>query len=52
MRLSHYDNCNSLYSQKSLRSLQLLQNAAARLYISPILASLHWLHCLLECILK
>ena len=48
------DYCNSLYvglDQRSLRRLQLVQNAAARLltgtkkreHISPVLASLHWL---------
>ena len=48
------DYCNSLYTgldQSSLRRLQLVQNAAARLltstrrreHITPVLASLHWL---------
>lgn len=47
--------CNSLYvgiDQSSRRRLQLVQNAAARLlagkrkrgHITPVLASLHWLH--------
>jgi len=51
---SQLDYCNSLYfglPQSSLRRLQLVQNAAARLltgtrrreHITPILASLHWL---------
>ncbi|KAM7366739.1 hypothetical protein PAMP_014689 [Pampus punctatissimus] len=51
---SRLDYCNSLLSgcsNKSLRSLQMIQNAAARVltgtkirdHISPILASLHWL---------
>jgi len=48
------DYCNSLLSSsssKSLKTLQLIQNAAARIltgtkkrdHISPVLASLHWL---------
>lgn len=51
---SRLDYCNALYlgiSQTSLSRLQLVQNSAARLltgtrsrdYITPILASLHWL---------
>uniref|UniRef100_A0A8C1UC21 Reverse transcriptase domain-containing protein n=1 Tax=Cyprinus carpio TaxID=7962 RepID=A0A8C1UC21_CYPCA len=51
---SRLDYCNALYvgiSQSSLRRLQLVQNAAARLltntckreHITPILSSLHWL---------
>ncbi len=51
---SRLDYCNSLLSgcsNKSLRTLQIIQNAAARVltgtkirdHISPILASLHWL---------
>jgi len=48
------DYCNSLYvglDQRSLRGLQLVQNAAARLltatkkreHITPVLAPVHWL---------
>ena len=51
---SRLDYCNSLYvglDQLSLRRLQLVQNAAARVltgtkkreHITPVLASLHWL---------
>lgn len=51
---SRLDYCNSLYvglDKRSLRRLQLVQNAAARLltstkkrdHITPVLASLHWL---------
>lgn len=51
---SRLDYCNALYfgvNQSSLKRLQLVQNAAARLltgsrkreHITPILASLHWL---------
>ena len=51
---SRLDYCNSLYigiDQASLKRLQLVQNAAARLltstrkrdHITPVLASLHWL---------
>ena len=51
---SRLDYCNSLYTgldHSSLRRLQLVQNAAARLltgtrrreHITPVLASLHWL---------
>ena len=51
---SQLDFCNSLLSgssRKSLKTLQLVQNAAARVltrtkkreHITPVLASLHWL---------
>lgn len=51
---SRLDYCNSQHSgcpQKSLKTLQLIENAAAwlltrtsiRYHISPVLASLHWL---------
>ena len=51
---SRLDYCNALYvgmDQASIKRLQLVQNAAARLltghkkrdHITPILASLHWL---------
>ncbi|TWW62665.1 hypothetical protein D4764_04G0013120 [Takifugu flavidus] len=51
---SRLDNCNSLLSwcpNNSLRSLQVIQNAAARVltgidkrdHITPVLVSLHWL---------
>lgn len=51
---SRLDYCNSLYfgiDQCSVRRLQLVQNAAARLltgtrrrdHITPVLSSLHWL---------